>query len=77
MALPSVFLSLSLSLTHTHTHTLCICAQVEGLRLALEEGADVNARVRQGPTSLLLSTPLHLAGALIFPPLPWRGCIQV
>jgi hypothetical protein len=31
------------------------------LRQALEDEGDVNARVRQGPTSLLLSTPLHLA----------------
>ena len=34
---------------------------IAALRAALEAGSDVNARVRQGPTPMLLSTPLHLA----------------
>jgi hypothetical protein len=34
---------------------------IDALRRVLDEGGDVNARVRQGSTSLLLSTPLHLA----------------
>jgi hypothetical protein len=45
--------------------------QIDALRTELDNGGSLNARVRQGPTSLLLSTPLHLAGGrLSAPPRP-------